>query len=297
MKSENIQLVYSTQWAISNFIAWLATRGLADTKLVWNVQGSGAKTRPYRIDWKIALLSHVCKWVSASVPLTISCSEVAYTNREVKGYRCQKHVIIYNGIDVIRFRPDTEARIRVRAEWAITGDQKLIGLVGRLAPVKGHPAFLKAAALLANEREDVRFVCVGDGPQAYRSQLQRLSQELGLTKRLIWAGAREDMPAVYNALDIVCSSSYSEGFSLVIGEAMACGVPCVVTDVGDSAKIVADMGIVVPSADPQMLAEGLNTMLQGLHEIKPQLLRERVASHFSAETIVEATERTLRDLS
>jgi len=296
LKREEVQLVYSTQGAISHFIAWLAPRGLPDTTLIWNVQGSGAKDIPYRMDWKIALLSHVCKWVSASVPLMISCGQAAYADREAKGYRCQRHMVIYNGIDVDQFRPDVEARVRVRSQWAIPENGKLIGLVGRLAPQKGHPVFLKAAAELASEREDLRFVCVGDGPEPYRRQLLRLSQELGLTGRLIWAGSRQDMPAVYNALDVFCSSSYAEGLPNVIEEAMACGVPCVVTHVGDSANVVADMGIVVPPGDPQALAVGLRTMLQKLHKVEPHLLCERIVRHFSMETMVDATERALLEV-
>jgi glycosyltransferase involved in cell wall biosynthesis len=241
----------------------------------------------------MALLSHLCKWVSSSVPLMISISEAVHDSLKAKGYRCQKNVVIFNGIDVDCFRPNSEAGAQARSKWDTFENEKLIGLVGRLDPVKDHPTFLRAAALLANEREDIRFVCVGDGPQPYRSQLQQLSQELGLTERLIWAGAREDMPAVYNALDIVCSPSYREGFNNVIGEAMACGVPCVVTDTADPAKIVANLGIVVPPGDPQMLAEGLRTMLLELHEIKPHLLRERIVRHFSVETMVAATERIL----
>ena len=169
----------------------------------------------------------------------------------------------------------------------------MIGLVGRLDPVKGHSTFITAATLLADERKDVRFVCVGEGPQTYRIQLERLSQELGLTECLIWAGARKDMPAVYNALDIVCSPSYSEAFPNIVAEAMACGVPCVVTDVGDTAKIVGDEGIMVSPGDPHMLAKGLKTMLQGLHEINPHHLRERIVRRFSVETMIEATERIL----
>jgi glycosyltransferase involved in cell wall biosynthesis len=294
LKREDIQLVYSTQWAISEFIAWLATRGMPNTKLIWCSRGgAGSKKVSYRRNWKIALLSHLCKWVSASVPLMISISEAVHDSLKAKGYRCQKNVVIFNGIDADYFRPNSEAGAQARSKWDIFENEKLIGLVGRLDPVKDHPTFLRAATLLANEREDVRFVCVGDGPQPYRSQLQQLSQELGLTERLIWAGAREDMPAVYNALDIVCSPSYREGFSNVIAEAMACGVPCVVTDAGDSAKIVADMGVVVPPGDAHILAGGLRTMLQKLHETNPDLLRERIVRHFSVETMVEATERIL----
>lgn len=147
--------------------------------------------------------------------------------------------------------------------------------------------------MLSKERRDVRFVIVGDGSDNYRKELHLLSRDLGLTERLIWAGLREDIPAVYNALDIVCSSSDSEGLGLTVAEAMACGVPCVVTDVGDSAKIEADTGIVVPPGDPQMLADGLKTMVLRLHGIRPLELRERIVSRFSIESMVEATEKAL----
>jgi glycosyltransferase involved in cell wall biosynthesis len=105
------------------------------------------------------------------------------------------------------------------------------------------------------------------------------------------------MPAVYNALDIVCSPSYSQRFNNVVGEAMACGVPCVVTDVGDPVKIVGDLGMVVPPGDPQMLANALRTMLEKRHEIEPHQLRERIVRQFSVETMVEATEKILIETS
>jgi glycosyltransferase involved in cell wall biosynthesis len=291
LKREDIQLVYTTHGAISEFIAWLATRGKPGTHLIWSVRGSRRQLALSHTDWKLALLSSLCKLVSASVPLMISSSEAGYTNLKTRGYRCQRNVVIYDGIDVEQFRPDSEARVRVRTEWGALEKEKLIGLVGRLNPVKGHSTFLKAASLLREEQKDVRFICVGDGPQTYRIQLQRLSQELGLAERLMWMGARQDMPAVYNALDIVCSPSYDEGFNNVIGEAMACGVPCVVTDVGDPAKIVVGTGIVVPPGDPQTLAKGLRTMLENLQKIKPHLLRERIVRDFSAEAMFEKTER------
>src|SRR5207248_7530370 len=88
-----------------------------------------------------------------------------------------------------------------------------------------------------------------------------MGQSLGLGSRLIWAGTRRDMQKVYNAFDILVSSSYGEGFSNVIGEAMACGVPCVVSDVGDSARIVGSTGIVVPAREPEALAQGMHSAL------------------------------------
>jgi len=271
----------------------LATRGIPNTKLIWGIQGSGQRTTLSNNNWKVSLPFYLCKFASPSVPLMISGSEAGYNSRKAKGYSCPKQIVIFNGIDVDRFRPDPQARIQMRSELGALENEKLIGQVGRLDPVKGYPNFLEAAALLAKERKDVRFVIVGDGPDTYREQLRLLSQELGLTERLIWAGARENMPAVYNALDIVCSSSYSEGFGLTVAEAMGCGVPCVVTDVGDSARIVGEEGIVVPPGDPLKLADGLKTMLLKLHDIKPQLLRERIMSRFSIENMVESTEKAL----
>ena len=294
LKGENIQILYGYLGHTARFISWLATRGVPDTKLIWGTRTSGGNADLYPRNWKVSLLFNLCKWVSASVPLMISNSEAGYNYNKARGYRCQKELVIANGFDVKKFKPDPQARVRMRSEWGVLEDEKLIGRIGRLAPMKGYPDFLEAAALLCKERKDVRFVIVGDGPESYRRQLQLLSQELGLTERLIWAGARQDMPAVYNALDILCSSSsHGEGFPNTVGEAMACGVPCVATDVGDSAKIVGDEGKIVPPGAPKKLADGLETMLLQLHNVKPHRLRERIVSRFSIEKMVESTEKAL----
>lgn len=202
--------------------------------------------------------------------------------------------VIPNGIDAERFHPDRKAGRRVRAEWGVGDDEFLIGIVGRFHPMKDHPNFLKAAALLARKRDDVRFVCVGDGPESYKSQLDKLVERLGLAQKLIWAGARSDMLAVYNALDIATSSSaYGEGFSNVVGEAMACGVPCVVTDVGDSAWIVGEAGRVVPPGDPEALASAWAEILalpKPEIEALSQMARHSIVTEFTCERLIERTE-------
>ena len=103
--------------------------------------------------------------------------------------------------------------------------------------------FLQAAARIAAEYPNVRFVCVGHGAASYVAQLKELTRTLGIEDRVMWIDARPDVRAVYNALDVFCSASRSEGFPNVIGEAMACGRHCVVTDVGDSKLVVGAMGI------------------------------------------------------
>lgn len=293
LKKEKVEILYSFEGHGARFIAWLATRGMANIKLVWGIRGSGRRNTPYSNDWKVTLPSHLGKWVSGSIPLMIANSEAGYTHRKTGGYRCIKQLVINNGFDTDEFKPDSEARIRLRSEWKIK-NEALIGIVGRLFVSKGHRIFLEAAALLRKERTDVRFVIVGDGPD--KRELEILSHELGLTESVILPGARQDMPAVYNALDILCSSSDGEGFPNVIGEAMACGVPCVVTDVGDSAKIVGDQGVVVPVGDSQVLAKGLKTMLSKLNDTKPLEIHDRIVRHFSLETMVDATETALNQI-
>jgi glycosyltransferase involved in cell wall biosynthesis len=163
--------------------------------------------------------------------------------------------------------------------------------------MKDHPNFLNAAALLAKKRKETRFVCVGGGPDDYQASLHRLARSLGLEERLLWVGIREDMPAVHNALDVaVSSSSYGEGSSNVIGEAMACGVPCVVTNVGDSAWVVGDTGMVVPPKNPVAL---MNAIDRSLDEplCSPAQIRRRIVERLSVETLVVDTERTLLALS
>lgn len=293
LKKTNVDILYSFQGHNARLIAWLATRGMSNTQLVWGFQGAGRRNTSRARDWKVALPSHLGKWVSGSIPLMIANSEAGYTHRKTSGYRCIKQLVINNGFDTDEFKPNSEPRIRLRSEWKIK-NEALIGIVGRLFVSKGHRIFLEAAALLRKERTDVRFVIVGDGPD--KRELELLSHELGLKESVILPGARQDMPAVYNALDILCSSSYSEGLPNVIGEAMACGVPCVVTDVGDSAKIVGDEGIVVPVGDSQVLAKGLKTMLVKLNDIKPLEIRDRIVRCFSLETMVDAIETALNQI-
>jgi glycosyltransferase involved in cell wall biosynthesis len=293
LKKTNVDILYGFQGHNARFIAWLAARGISNTQLVWGFQGAGRQNTSRARDWKVVLPSHLGKLVSGSIPLMISNSEAGLIRRNTDGYRCSKRLVINNGFDTDQFKPDPEARIRLRSEWKIK-NEALIGIVGRLFVSKGHRIFLEAAALLREERTDVRFVIVGDGPD--KREIELLSHELGLTESVILLGARQDMPAVYNALDILCSSSYSEGLPNVIGEAMACGVPCVVTDVGDSAKVVGDEGLVVPAGDPQLLAKALKTMLMKLNDIKPLEIRARIVRHFTLENLIDATETALNQI-
>jgi glycosyltransferase involved in cell wall biosynthesis len=174
----------------------------------------------------------------------------------------------------------------------------LIGRIGRMRPTKDYPTFLRAAAQAGAVRSDLRFVAVGDGPD--RESIRALASELGLDDRLVWAGERSDIVAVMSALDIMVSSSTSESFANVIGEAMACGVPCVVTDAGDSAAIVGSTGVVASTGSPASLAESVLDLAERLADDGDRLraeARARVESEFALDVMVEGTERVFRDVS
>jgi glycosyltransferase involved in cell wall biosynthesis len=173
----------------------------------------------------------------------------------------------------------------------------VIGMVGRLDPMKDHSNFLRAAALLSRDRIDLRFVCVGGGPRDYSDRLERLGIELGLEKRLIWEGTRSDISEVYNAFDLATSSSSGEGFPNVVAEAMACGIPCVVTDVGDSAAIVGMLGIVVPPADPERLARAWDMALRQIEPTTALQTRQRIIDEFSLVSLVSRSEQVLQQLT
>ncbi|OQW92595.1 MAG: group 1 glycosyl transferase [Thiotrichaceae bacterium IS1] len=276
---------------IPNILTALLKPFLTHTKIVWGVRASNVDLNRY--GWLAQFSYRIECWLSRFADLIICNSHAGMKYATQHGFPGNKMVVIPNGIDTERFRPDLEARRRIRSEWAVADNEILIGLVARLDPMKDHPTFLKAVALLAKERQDVRFVCVGDGPALYKAKLHALAHQLELDDKLIWAGARRDMPAVYNALDIASSSSYGEGFPNVVAEAMACGVPCVVTDVGDSAWIVGNTGKVVPHSIPKELTKAWQSYLEEDLKQRGFRSRNRIEEQFNLTRLVDKTENFL----
>jgi glycosyltransferase involved in cell wall biosynthesis len=284
--------------SVSNILTALIAAVFPRVAVAWGVRSSNMHLADY--DWLARILYRVECHLAKFADLIIVNSRAGFDYAAANGFPKDKMLVIPNGIDTERFRPDSQARRRVRAEWNIKDDEELVGLVARLDPMKDHSTFLKAAALLSAERERAVFVCVGDGSGPYKEMLAQLGAQLGLTGRLIWAGARRDMPAIYNALDVaVSSSSYGEGFSNVIGEAMACDVPCVVTDVGDSALIVSRGGEVVPPRDAEALKTAIAKCLVRLRldEQPEPCRRQHIISTFSMKELEVRAEAALLRLS
>ena len=277
----------------SNIVSIFVKPFFPSTRIIWGIRGSN--TPSGRHGWLGSLLSLLERLLSSFADLIVVNSHIGKADCVKEGYPPDKMVVISNGIDTERFQPDSEAGAKVRSEWGISENTILIGLVGRLSPMKDHPTFLQAAALLSKEREDVRFVCVGVGEENYAKELYQLADDLGISEKILWAGGRSDMPAVFNALNIACSSSSDgEGFANVVGEAMACGVPCAVTDVGDSAWIVGDKGIVVPPKNPEALKTAIDELIEKANlDSNRQEIRQLIVEQFSVRQLVLKTKAAL----
>jgi glycosyltransferase involved in cell wall biosynthesis len=243
-----------------------------------------------RYGWTHALVYRIGAFLSHFADIVITNSLSGCTYNISHGYSAKNISVIFNGIDTRIYYPNKEAGLRLRAEYGIAKNELVIGHVGRIDPMKDHPAFFQAGIIINQYFTNVRFVCVGDGPMPYRDEMKTLAESLGLSN-LIWTGTRSDMPVVFNMFDILVSSSYGEGFSGVIGEGMASSIPCVVTDVGDSAFVVGETGLVVPPSNSKMLADAICKLLSLPEQERNSLgqkARQRVSNNFSIEKMVIA---------
>ena len=240
-----------------------------------------------------ALIIRLCRRLSTRPAKIIYVSEASRQKHEAMGY-ARNSCVIHNGFDVARFAPSTEARSSVRAELGVAEDQLLIGLIGRFHPMKDHVNFLMAAELLSKEYQAAHFLLVGREVNPANRVLGDLIAKHGLQDRTHLLGERTDIPRLIAASDISSlSSSYGESFPLVVGESMACGIPCVVTDVGDSAKIVGSTGLVVPPRDPEALARAWSQLLYVGADGRAQLgeaARERIRENFLLASVISQYE-------
>ena len=275
---------------VPNFLAALLKLVYPSMRVVMGVRTSGKDLDRY--DWTYRASFWLERLFAGLADLVILNSQAGKTAYVKKGFRPEKMTVISNGIDTEIFSPNRESGRELREEWGVPATAVMIGIIGRLDPMKGHAIFLQAAARLDSPR--LRFAVVGDGAQAYRQDLVNLGGSLGLANRLVWAASRRDVAQVYNALDICCSASlFGEGFPNVVGEAMACGVPCVVTDVGDSAWVAGAGGLTVVPNDCNALSETLARISRLSSEERfalGQQARKRIVENFSVEMMVRRTE-------
>jgi glycosyltransferase involved in cell wall biosynthesis len=283
----------------SNLITALAARVASAGPLIWGIHHSdhvaGVAKR------STLMTVSACAALSHRLPARIvSCSEHGRTLYERRGFAAQKLAVIPNGFDTDRFRPDPEARASVRRDIGAPLQAPLVGLVARFDPLKDHATFLRAAAHVSQSRPDVHFLMCGTKVDRHNAGLLSQVDALGLSGRCHLLGPRRDVARIHAALDVAASSSISEAFPLAIGEAMACGVPCVATDVGDSALMIGATGRVVPSRDPAALAAAVLALLALRPDERAKLggdARRRVREKFDLGAVARRYERLYEEVA
>lgn len=195
-----------------------------------------------------------------------------------------------NGIETQRFVHDQGKRVQQRAAWMLSDDAIAIGIVGRLDPQKNHCLAIGAMPAIIRRYPATKLVIVGGGATpAYLKSMTDQAESLGVVDHLIWAGASDDMASVYSAIDILCLPSLSEGFPNVVAEAMCAGLPCVATNVGDTAEVIGNEGWVIRSNDSDALVSALIDAIHRRPAWDADGPRRRIAENFSEESLVERT--------
>jgi glycosyltransferase involved in cell wall biosynthesis len=197
------------------------------------------------------------KWLSHILPKRIIiCAAESVRHSHTKfGFSESKMVIINNGYDLAMYHSDASARSKFRSDHNLPPNAKLVGLFARYHPMKDHSTYIQAASYIHQKIPEAYFILAGNGIDGCNTQLTNEIHKAGINNNTLLLGLRKDMPYLLAALDIyVSASSRGEAFPLVIGEAMACGVPCVATDVGDTAKLIGNTGRIVPPMQPEVLA-------------------------------------------
>ncbi|MYN14610.1 glycosyltransferase [Pusillimonas sp. TS35] len=274
----------------ADLIGGIVARAAGVRAVAWGIRNSGAD---------LEKSSRSARWCqTASAPLSglvpgviVACAEQARVLHRQAGYRDDRMLVIPNGYDLSRWQPDASARKAVRAEWGVDDDTPVIGSVARWNPLKDHPTLIAAFAHTLRAQPAARCVLIGEGMREDNGDLMTLLERQGVREQVILLGRRDDVPRLMNGLDVHVLSSRAEGFPNVVAEAMATGVLCVVTDVGDAALIVGDTGWVVAPRDPAalgaMIDAALDTLRTAEQADRAARGRARVQARFSLQAMVD----------
>jgi glycosyltransferase involved in cell wall biosynthesis len=282
----------------ANLIGGLVARMAGVRSIVWGIHAATLDRRYDKFGTRV--VGWLCAVFSSVLPtVTLFVSRESMDAHRAMGFRTPMEIVVFNGIDLVQFNIDRSQGQRIRAEWGIRSGERVVGFVARWDPYKDHPNLLRALAILAGESIPFRLVLAGMGMDSHNAELSALVGQYGLDKHVILAGARPDVPAIMNALDLHVLSSAGEAFGNVTLEAMACGTPCVSTDVGSAKSLVGDTGWVVQPRDALSLAEGIKAAFRALDERGKEAIgkacRARVAERFSLDAMAQAYSNVWRD--
>lgn len=281
-----------------NLAATFATRmAPGNPALAWNVRHSLHDLREEKFQTRLTIRAN--RLLSKNADALIYNSHISRNQHESFGFRCPRPEVIPNGFDIAQIKPDPKEYGNVRRELGISKDSLLVGHVARYHPMKDHASFLRAATNVARVDPSVQFLVVGRDVSPDNPNLKSIVPP-ALIERFIFTGERSDVFRLMQAMDVMTTSSaWGEAFPNVLGEAMASGVPCVATDIGDSREIVGDTGIIVSPKDSDALAHALLTLLRKTPAERTALglaARQSIEARFSLPQIVNQYAQLYRSL-
>jgi glycosyltransferase involved in cell wall biosynthesis len=281
----------------ADLLGLLAAKAARVHRVVWNLRSSYHDLSQYRHLTGVVL--KLCTWLSGWPQAIITNSQSGREFHTSLGYHPRLWVWIPNGIDLQTYKPSAGLRTAIHRELNLPAESFLIGLVARFDPVKDHGNFLQAAGILSPAYANVHYILVGEGVDPSNRFLVDQIHNEHLSGRVHLLGRRLDIPHLMAGMDIISSSSYGEGFPNTIAEGMACAVPCVVTDVGDSALLVGATGIVVPPKNPLALADGWRRVIELSPEDRQNLglaARHRIEQEFYIDRTIQDYQRLYQSL-
>ena len=284
----------------ADFIGGLAARLSGVKHVVWGIHSRAIFRWPGDSDLKFTLFQAAIRAASHAVPQRIvSCSETAIDDHASMGFPRRKMAFIANGISTERFHPSVETGVATRLSLGIPLDAPVVGFVGRFHPVKNLALFFRAAAELQKRMPEAHFIMSGGSAMTLDEKARPAYDALPDKSAVHFLPFNSGTETVYPAFSVFTLCSESEALPMTVLEAMACGVPCVTTDVGDCARVIADTGLVVPRNDPIALATGWQKMLaadSSLRNTLSQRARERILTHFSIAHAAKQYQETYRSL-
>lgn len=284
----------------ADLLGYLAGKWVNVPMILWNLKQSRMDFSRYRLATGVTVW--LCARLSRRVKNILVNSFAGLKAHALLGYDAERMVMAPNGYDLTLFRPHPGSYREVREYLGISPEARLVGMLARFDPQKDHENFLKAAHLVMASHPETYFMMAGNGvSQDNRPFAELLKATRVAPERLFLLGERSDMPRLLASLDVfVSSSAFGEGTPTVIGEAMACGLPCVITDVGDSALIVGETGLVVQPGKPEELARVMGEALAWPAEERARrgaAARARIQQKFDIKQISAELESFYLDLA
>ncbi len=254
----------------------------------WNIRHSLYRLRdePMTTAGVILLNGLFSRWAK----VIVNNSRVSAGHHARFGYPLKRTRVIPNGFDTTLFSPNPAVYAQMRKELGVDGHQLLFGLIGRVHPMKDHPNFLDAAGIIARDVPNARFLMVGRDVNMATPIIADGIRRNALEGKVVMRGETQDVVPYMAALDCYVSSSFTEGFPNVVGEAMSTALPCVVTDAGDSAWVVDNADLVAPVRNASRLAQAALKIANMAPQARKELgdkNRARVIANFSIKAIVD----------